>query len=85
MSNSVFDVSYATNMTDDSKRAEMPDIKVHVNKNQSDMDDCIDSSLEIIRGRSMGMNGHYHMRKNGNKYRDNSYKSIGKGTDFKQK
>ena len=75
---------YTYGMTDGAKRTEKPNVKVHVNKNQADMDDCIDSSLEIIRERTMGMNGPYYRRKNGNKYRHNSYRALGNGTDLKQ-
>jgi hypothetical protein len=50
---------------------------------QSDADDAADSSLEIIRERAMGLDGPYFRRKNGGKYKHNSYKALGAGTDYK--
>jgi hypothetical protein len=49
-----------------------------------EMDDSVDSSIEIIKERSMGMNGPYFRRKNGGKYIHDSYRSVGTGNNLKQ-
>jgi hypothetical protein len=43
-----------------------------------------DTSLEIIRERASGMNGPNYRRKNGNKYKYNSYRSLGDGKTTEQ-
>ncbi|VBB18341.1 hypothetical protein YASMINEVIRUS_804 [Yasminevirus sp. GU-2018] len=70
--------------SEESQRAEKPDVRPTVNRRQADADDSVDSSLEIIRERAMGLNGPYYRRKNGNKYKHNSYRALGAGTDLKQ-
>jgi len=55
-----------------------------VSQQEANEDDSADSSLEIIRERAMGMNGPYFRRKNGNRYKYDSYRALGAGTDLKQ-
>lgn len=55
-----------------------------ITSEQIDEDDSADSSLEIIRERAMGMNGPYYRRKNGNRYKHNSYRALGAGTDLEK-
>lgn len=45
-------------------------------------DDSTDSSIEIIKERSMGRNGPYYRRKHGNKYKSSSYNTLGAEKDF---
>jgi len=56
----------------------------YVSRNQADTDDSVDSSLEIIKERAMGMDGPYFRRKNGGRYKHDSYRALGAGTDLKQ-
>lgn len=51
----------------------------YVSRDQADADDSADSSLEIIRERAMGMNGPYYRRKNGGRYKHDSYRALGAG------
>lgn len=55
-----------------------------ISRRQADEDDATDSSLEIIRERAMGLDGPYFRRKNGNRYKHNSYRALGAGTNLKQ-
>lgn len=73
-----------TEDTNVSLRDDKPDMRPTVNRRQADADDSVDSSLEVIRERAMGLNGPYYRRKNGNKYKHNSYRALGAGTDLKQ-
>lgn len=45
--------------------------------NDNDIDDSVDSSLEIINERAMGQNGPFFRKKNGGNYVHNSYRSVG--------
>lgn len=45
-------------------------------------DDSSDSSLEIIRERAMGLNGPDYRRRNGNKYKHDSYRALGADNDL---
>lgn len=54
----------------------------NVSDDQSEADDAADSSLEIIRERAMGLDGPYYRRKNGGKYKHDSYRALGAGTDY---
>ena len=56
----------------------------YVSSDDADADDSVDSSLEIIKERAMGMNGPYYRRKNGGKFKHNSYRSLGSGNTTKQ-
>jgi hypothetical protein len=47
--------------------------------NNSNDSDSADSSIEIIRERSMGMNGPFFRKKNGGKYKHDSYRALGSG------
>jgi len=51
---------------------------------ETNADDWTDSSLEIIRERAMGLDGPYWRRKNGNRYKHDSYRSTGAGNSLKQ-
>jgi len=50
----------------------------NVSASLAEMDDAVDSSLEIIRERAMGMNGPYYRRKTGGKYKHDSYRATEK-------
>lgn len=54
-----------------------------ISQDQADADDAADSSLEIIRERAMGLDGPYFRRKNGGKYKHDSYRALGAGTDYR--
>lgn len=56
----------------------------NVEKRDAEADDAVDSSREIIRERAMGLNGPYYRRKNGNKYKYNSYRSSGVDKDLSE-
>jgi hypothetical protein len=49
----------------------------------ANMDDSVDSSLEIIKERAMGMNGPYFRRRSGGKYKHDSYIALGAGDSLK--
>jgi hypothetical protein len=51
---------------------------------QDSSQDSSDSSIEIIKERSMGLNGQYFKRRNGNKYKENSYRSLDSGKTTEQ-
>jgi hypothetical protein len=69
--------------SDDSESRDSESIN-YVAKNMAEMDDSTDSSLEIIRERAMGMNGPYFRRKNGGKFKHDSYRALGAGTNMKE-
>lgn len=77
-----------SNMTSDDASSDNSSVSVTQYRNVSEADgeedNSVDSSLEIIKERSMGMNGPYFRRKNGNKYKYDSYRALGAGTDLKQ-
>jgi hypothetical protein len=50
----------------------------------SNDNDSVDSSIEIIRERSMGMNGPFFRKKNGGKYKHDSYRALGSGDTLTQ-
>jgi hypothetical protein len=56
----------------------------YVARNQADTDDSVDSSLEIIKERAMGLDGPYFRRKNGGRYKHDSYRALGAGTNLKE-
>lgn len=68
--------------SDDSMMQE-DEARTSVSREHADIDDSVDSSLEIIRERSMGMHGPYFRRKNGGKYKHHSYKALGAGSSLK--
>lgn len=73
---------YSSRLNDqDSDNSESRDSESsnYVSRDHADADDSADSSLEIIRERAMGMNGPYYRRKNGGKYKHDSYRSLGTG------
>lgn len=76
--------SDVTSYVSDDSSAEQPNVRIPVEKIQADEDDSADSSLEIIRERAMGLNGPYFRRKNGDRYKHNSYRALGAGKDLKQ-
>lgn len=48
------------------------------------MNSSIDSSIDVIRDRAMGMNGPDNRRRNGNKYKQNSYRALGESNNYNQ-
>ncbi len=48
-----------------------------------ELDDSVDSSLEIIKERAMGQNGPYLRKKNGGRYTHDSYRSVGERNNLK--
>lgn len=50
----------------------------------SDQSDSSDSSIEIIKERAQGLNGLLSKRQNGNKYKENSYRTAGSGKTSEQ-
>lgn len=73
---------YSSRLNDqDSDNSESNDAESssYVSRDHADADDSADSSLEIIRERAMGMNGPYYRRKNGGRYKHDSYRALGAG------
>jgi hypothetical protein len=57
-------------------------IEVRQDADNASLDDSTDSSIDIIKERSLGRNGSYNRRKNGNKYVHSSYKALGEDKDL---
>ena len=68
------------NSSDDSSYILSEDDSVSVSQVDSMNDDSVDSSIAIIDERSRGRNNMYFKRKNGNKIRHNSYRSLDSGS-----
>lgn len=49
-----------------------------------EIDSSVDSSVEVIRDRAMGLNGPEYRRRNGNKYKQDSYRALGENTNYNQ-
>src|SRR5205823_4081751 len=59
------------------------DSRSGVSSQDADMDDSVDSSLEIIRERAIGLNGAYFRKKSGGKYKHDSYRALGSDNSYK--
>jgi len=55
-----------------------------VTQDEATADDSVDSSVEIIKERAMGLNGPYFRRKNGGQYKENSYVALGNDKNYKE-